>query len=85
MEVNRLASLKRDADVFVTFEGDNTVLLQVIIMSKFLLVGHLCLISPTQQVAKDLLSQYAKQFGGSKFRAVLHTMIETIKTKIIQG
>ncbi len=29
MEVNRISSLKRDADVFCTFEGDNMVLLQV--------------------------------------------------------
>ena len=29
MEVNRISSLKRDADVFVTFEGDNVVMLQV--------------------------------------------------------
>ena len=29
MEVNRLSSLKRDTDVFVTFEGDNMVILQV--------------------------------------------------------
>ena len=28
MEVNRLAELKRDADIFVTFEGDNIVMLQ---------------------------------------------------------
>ena len=29
MEVNRLANLKRDSDVFVTFEGDNVVMMQV--------------------------------------------------------
>lgn len=29
MEINRISSLKRDADVFVTFEGDNVVMLQV--------------------------------------------------------
>ena len=35
MEVNRLSSLKRDSDIFVTFEGDNMVMLQVrIIPSK---------------------------------------------------
>ena len=29
MEENRISGLKRDADVFCTFEGDNVVLLQV--------------------------------------------------------
>ncbi|ELU15508.1 hypothetical protein CAPTEDRAFT_143276, partial [Capitella teleta] len=65
MEVNRLASLKRDADVFVTFEGDNTVLLQ--------------------QVAKDLLAQYSSQFGGSKLKAVIHTLSTNIKAKLQSG
>lgn len=35
---NRLPSLKADTDVFTTFEGDNTVLLQLV--AKGLLTGH---------------------------------------------
>ena len=31
MEVNRIAGLKRDADVFVTFEGDNVVIMQQVL------------------------------------------------------
>jgi acyl-CoA oxidase len=37
MAVNRFAALKADTDVFTTFEGDNTVLLQLV--SKSLLTG----------------------------------------------
>ena len=33
LSVNRLASLKNDSDVFTTFEGDNTVLLQLVAKS----------------------------------------------------
>eukprot|EP01136_Pigoraptor_vietnamica_P025650 Opistho-1_new@79819 len=44
MTINRLAQIKCDSDIFVTFEGDNVVLMQ--------------------QVAKDLLAQYARQFEG---------------------
>lgn len=36
--VNRLATLKADSDVFTTFEGDNTVLLQL--LAKALLTGY---------------------------------------------
>jgi acyl-CoA oxidase len=38
LAVNRLAALKSDTDVFTTFEGDNTVLLQL--MTKSLLTGY---------------------------------------------
>ena len=38
MEVNRIAELKRDADIFVTFEGDNIVMLQQVV--KELLVEY---------------------------------------------
>ena len=30
MAVNRFADLKADSDIFCTFEGDNTVLLQLV-------------------------------------------------------
>lgn len=38
LAVNRLAALKADTDVFTTFEGDNTVLLQLV--AKSLLTGY---------------------------------------------
>ena len=38
LAVNRLAALKADTDVFTTFEGDNTVLLQL--LGKSLVTGH---------------------------------------------
>jgi len=38
LAVNRLASLKADTEVFTTFEGDNTVLLQL--LAKSLLTGY---------------------------------------------
>ncbi|XP_074662548.1 acyl-coenzyme A oxidase-like protein isoform X2 [Tubulanus polymorphus] len=38
MEVNRLCSLKRDADIFTTFEGDNMVMLQQV--TKELLIDY---------------------------------------------
>ena len=38
MSVNRLGDLKADTDVFTTFEGDNTILLQLV--SKSLLTGY---------------------------------------------
>jgi acyl-CoA oxidase len=33
MWANRFASLKADTDIFTTFEGDNTVLLQLVAKS----------------------------------------------------
>jgi len=45
LSVNRIASLRRDADVFTTFEGDNTVLLQLV--AKSLLSGF------RQELASD--------------------------------
>eukprot|EP01137_Pigoraptor_chileana_P034181 Opistho-2@26325 len=51
MSVNRLSQIKCDSDVFVTFEGDNVVLMQ--------------------QVAKDLLAQYARQFEGGAISGLL--------------
>src|SRR5205823_10191723 len=38
MSVNRLGDLKADTDVFTTFEGDNTILLQLV--AKSLLTGY---------------------------------------------
>ena len=38
LSINRLAALKADSDVFTTFEGDNTVLLQLV--AKSLLTGY---------------------------------------------
>lgn len=38
LEANRLAALKADTDVFTTFEGDNTVLMQLV--AKGLLTGY---------------------------------------------
>lgn len=35
MAENRIAGLKGDVDVFVTYEGDNTVLLQVTFPSRW--------------------------------------------------
>lgn len=48
---NRFCHLRNDHDIYQTFEGDNTVLMQ--------------------QVAKDLLTQYKKQFDGKPFSGML--------------
>jgi acyl-CoA oxidase len=49
---NRFSGLRNDSDIYQTFEGDNTVLLQ--------------------QVAKDLLNQYKKQYqDGGQFTGML--------------
>jgi len=58
ISVNKICELRKDHDVFVTFEGDNTVLLQ--------------------QVAKDLLAQYSKQFSGGIFTGILSFITKQI-------
>ncbi|KJE90211.1 acyl-coenzyme A oxidase-like protein [Capsaspora owczarzaki ATCC 30864] len=48
---NRLVGMRADTDIYVTFEGDNIVLLQ--------------------QVAKELIAQYAAQFETGMFTGIL--------------
>ncbi|RDD44314.1 Acyl-coenzyme A oxidase-like protein [Trichoplax sp. H2] len=58
MAENRIAGLKGDVDVFVTYEGDNTILLQ--------------------QVAKELLVQYRKEYTKGKFSGMLSFLTKAI-------
>ena len=62
LAVNRLASLKSDTDVFTTFEGDNTVLLQL--MTKSLLTGY------QRQFAEMKLLGLARHVAGLAATAV---------------
>jgi acyl-CoA oxidase len=61
---NRLADLKADSDVFTTFEGDNTVLLQL--LAKGLLTGYrrqfseMNLIRLTRYVASELATRVSE-------------------------
>eukprot|EP00742_Colponemidia_sp_Colp-10_P008777 GILJ01009528.1.p1 GENE.GILJ01009528.1~~GILJ01009528.1.p1 ORF type:complete len:685 (+),score=118.63 GILJ01009528.1:1-2055(+) len=62
MSSNRLSWLRQDLDIFVTYEGDNTVLLQ--------------------QVAKDLLDQYRKQFAQGMFTGMLAFLSQSTITAV---
>lgn len=62
LAINRLAALKSDTDVFTTFEGDNTVLLQL--LTKSLLTGY------KRQFAEMKLIGLARHVAGLAATAV---------------
>lgn len=55
---SRLGELRSDQDVFMTFEGDNTVLLQ--------------------EVARNLLQDFGRQYQGGKFLGTLKFITENV-------
>lgn len=65
LAVNRFAALKADSDVFTTFEGDNTVLLQL--MAKSLLTGF------RQQFTDDRFAGVMR-FIADRAQATLHRL-----------
>ena len=73
---NRLPALKADTDVFTTFEGDNTVLLQLV--SKELLTGYrdafgeLDMLGTARLVADQALETVVERVGGRRLLQRLH-------------
>jgi acyl-CoA oxidase len=74
---NRLPGLKADTDVFTTFEGDNTVLLQLV--AKELLTGYrdqfgeLDWLGTVRFVADAAVEQVVERFGG---RRILQRLLD---------
>jgi len=62
---NRICELRKDVDVFATFEGDNTVLLQLV--AKSLLTGF------AKQLSDNLLGTLLSEVGARARRALLET------------
>lgn len=63
LTLNRISQMRRDVDVFATFEGDNTVLLQL--LAKSLLTGF------AKQLSDDLLGTLLSEIGERAKRALL--------------
>jgi len=78
---NRLPTLKADTDVFTTFEGDNTVLLQLV--SKELLTGfrdhfgELDLMGTARFVADQAVDTIVERVGGRRFLQKLRDVTPT--------
>ena len=62
LTVNRIAQMRRDVDVFATFEGDNVVLMQLV--AKGLLSGF------ARELADDLFATVLTQIGERAKRAI---------------
>jgi acyl-CoA oxidase len=79
LSVNRLPQLKADTDVFTTFEGDNTVLLQLV--AKTLLTnyqsefGELDTIGTVRFVADQVVETVIERTGG---RALAQRLIDAV-------
>ena len=79
LSVNRLPQLKADTDVFTTFEGDNTVLLQLV--AKTLLTnyqsefGDLDAIGTVRFVADRVVETVMERTGG---RAIVQRLIDAV-------
>jgi acyl-CoA oxidase len=79
LSVNRLPGLKADTDVFTTFEGDNTVLFQLV--AKTLLTnyqqefGELDAIGTVRFVADQVLETVVERIGG---RAIVQRLIDAV-------
>jgi acyl-CoA oxidase len=76
---NRLPSLKADTDVFTTFEGDNTVLMQLV--AKTLLTnfqtefGDLDTIATVRFVAEQVVEQVVERTGA---RALVQRLVDAV-------
>jgi len=76
---NRLAQLRADVDVFTTFEGDNTVLLQLV--TKGLLTdyrdefGSLDTLGTVRFVAEQVVEQVVERFAG---RQLIQALIDAV-------
>jgi acyl-CoA oxidase len=70
LSINRLPGLKADTDVFTTFEGDNTVLLQLV--AKELLTGYkdhfgeLDMVGTARFVADQAVESIVERIGGRR-------------------
>jgi acyl-CoA oxidase len=79
LSVNRLPQLKADTDVFTTFEGDNTVLLQLV--AKTLLTnyqaefGELDTIGTVRFVADQVVETVIERTGG---RALVQRLVDAV-------
>lgn len=79
MSINRLPQLKADSDVFTTFEGDNTVLLQLV--AKGLLTdyrdefGNLDMLGMVRFVTDQVLGQAMERFSG---RQLIEALIAAV-------
>jgi len=79
LSVNRLPQLKADTDVFTTFEGDNTVLMQLV--AKTLLTnyqsefGELDTIGTVRFVADQVVETVIERTGG---RAIVQRLIDAV-------
>lgn len=79
LSVNRLAALKADTDVFTTFEGDNTVLLQLV--AKGLLTnyrdefGSLDLLGMVRFVADQMVERVIERIAA---RTLIQTLIDAV-------
>ncbi|KAE8662837.1 Acyl-coenzyme A oxidase, peroxisomal [Hibiscus syriacus] len=87
--VNRFGSLRNDHDIFQTFEGDNTVLLQQFSFIRFNLEfafqfklheAFYC----DLYVAADLLKQYKDKFQGGKLSVTWNYLRESMNTYLSQ-
>lgn len=65
LTANRICQLRKDVDVFATFEGDNTVLLQLV--AKSLLTGF------AKQLSNNLLGTLLGEIGERARRALIET------------
>jgi acyl-CoA oxidase len=81
LAVNRLPGLKADTDVFTTFEGDNTVLLQLV--AKELLTGYrdhfgeLDMIGTARFVADQAVETVVERVGGRRLLQRLRDVAPT--------
>src|SRR5207245_7271834 len=77
LSVNRLGGLKADTDVFTTFEGDNTILLQLV--AKELLTGYrdhfgeLDWLGTVRFVADSAIETVVERVGG---RRILERLLD---------
>jgi acyl-CoA oxidase len=78
MAENGLTVLRQDADVFATFEGDNTVLLQL--LAKGLLTKHKEMVGDLDMLG---MVQFAlRSYGGA---AIAHTVANPLIERLIQA
>lgn len=79
LSVNRLPQMKADTDVFTTFEGDNTVLLQLV--AKGLLTnyrdefGSLDMLGMVRFVADQMVVRVTERFAG---RTLIEALIDAV-------
>ena len=82
LSVNRFAALKADTDVFTTFEGDNTVLLQLV--AKSLLTGYKDLFEDRNAI--DMVGFVASQVYETVIeRSAVREIIQRLTDDLVPG